>query len=170
MSTRFPHSPVEKLKAWIGDMHVAMFTTVAADGTLHSRPMATQEPSSVAEIWFFTSSHNLLTTEIDHLPEVGLSYSDSARKRYVAVSGSARVLRDETKARALWNPWIATWFPAGPADQHLRLICVTAHKAEYWDAAAGRMALLFDTTKGALDDGSPVSSSSRQSDAIELPS
>lgn len=168
MSTRFPHSPAEKLKAWIGDMHVAMFTTVAADGTLHSRPMTTQAPSSADEIWFFTSSHHLLITEVDHIPQVGLSYSDTARKRYVAVAGAARVIRDEAKARELWNPWVGAWFPGGPADPDLRLVCVTAQKAEYWDVATNRMTLLFETAKAALGVSPPLPAG--QHEAIELPS
>src|SRR4051812_30066148 len=103
---RLPETPAEKLKSWIGDIRIAMFTSIAADGTFHSRPMAAQEPASVDEIWFFTTGHNLLTEEIDHLPRVGLTYSDTARKRYVALSGSARIIRDEAKARDLWNPWV----------------------------------------------------------------
>ena len=145
-----PESPTEKLRAWIGDMRVAMFTTIGADGTLHTRPMATQEPTSIDELWFFTSRHNLLTDEIDHLPRVGLSYADASRRRYVAVSGSAKLIRDEAKTRELWNPWIGAWFPGGPGDPDLRLIRVTAERAEYWDASAHRMALLFETAKTAL--------------------
>ena len=144
MPSHLPDSPAEKLKAWIRDLRVAMFTTVATDGTLHTRPMATQEPSSVDEIWFFTSSHNLLMEEIDHIHQVGLSYSDPARKRYVAISGSARILRDEAKARELWTPEVAAWFPNGPSDPELRIICVTPQKAEYWDAAMQRMSLIFE--------------------------
>ncbi|MEO7415054.1 MAG: pyridoxamine 5'-phosphate oxidase family protein [Opitutaceae bacterium] len=150
MSTRLPDSPAEKLKTWISDIRVAMFTTVAANGALHTRPMATQESSSIDEIWFFTSSHNLLTEEIDHIPQVGLSYSDPVRKRYVSISGSARILRDEAKARERWTPGVGAWFPKGPADPELRLICVTAQKAEYWDATVQRMSPIFERAKAAL--------------------
>jgi general stress protein 26 len=145
-----PDSPLEKLRALIRDMRVAMFTTTAADGRLHARPMAMQEPSSVDELWFFTSRHNLLTEEIDHLPQIGLSYSDPARQRYVAISGSAKIIRDEAQARELWNPWISAWFPKGPRDPDLRLIRVTAERVEYWDASTHRMALLFESAKAAL--------------------
>jgi len=140
----------EKLKTLVSDIRVAMFTTVTSTGALHTRPMATQEPSSIDELWFFTSSHNLMTGEIDVLHQVALSYADPARQRYVAIAGSARVFRDEAKARAMWNPWVAAWFPAGPADPALRLICVTVEKAEYWDSSANRMALLFENAKAAL--------------------
>lgn len=154
MSKRAAETPAEKLRVWIGDMRVAMFTTLANDGGFHTRPMVTQEPNSAEEIWFFTASHNLLLGEIDSIPQVALSYADPTRKRYVAISGSARVLRDEAKAQELWNPWIGAWFPAGPSDPNLRLVCVTALRAEYWDASTHRMTLLFETPRAV--NGSEV--------------
>ena len=127
--------------------------------------MAAPEPTSVDEIWFFTTSHNLLIEEIDHLAQVGLTYSDPTRKRYVCLSGSARIIRDELKARELWNPQVGAWFPAGPSDPDLRLICVTAHRAEYWDTPTRRMALFFERAKiGPGGDAHPRAAEHRTID------
>jgi general stress protein 26 len=37
----------------IKDVRIAMMTTAEADGTMHSRPMATQEKEFDGDLWFF---------------------------------------------------------------------------------------------------------------------
>lgn len=143
-----PENPATKLEQLIADIRVAMLSTVTVDGTLHTRPMATTQVSASAEeLWFFTAHDSAKTSEIDSIHRVALSYADPGKQRYVAISGTARILRDEAKARELWNPWAEAWFPAGPTDPAVRLVCVTPFIAEYWDASGHRLALLFETVK-----------------------
>ena len=45
---------IKKLAEMIRDIDFAMLTTVAEDGSLHSRPMSTQRAGFDGDLWFFT--------------------------------------------------------------------------------------------------------------------
>lgn len=150
MATASIETPAAKLLHLISGIRVAMLTTIAADGTLHTRPMASRDAPSIDELWFFTAADSAKTGEIDATHQVALSYAQPSRHRYIAVSGTARILRDEAKARELWNPWVEAWFPEGPTDPSLRLVLVTPIAAEYWDSSGHRMALLLQAVKAKL--------------------
>ena len=49
------------------------------------------------------------------------------------LTGTARVVRDADKIRALWSPRLERWFPKGLDDPDLALLEVRIDKAEYWD-------------------------------------
>jgi len=140
----------EKFEALLRDMRIAMMTTVAEDGSLHSRPMAVQRDPTLAELWFFTSADSAKAEEIGSVREVSLGFADPQHQRYVAISGTARLVHDEARARDLWNPWVEVWFPNGPADPALRLVQVTPHRAEYWDGSSSRLTMLYQVAKAVL--------------------
>lgn len=153
LSTSTPAAPresVEKLEGLIRALRIAMMTTVAEDGSLHTRPMAVQRNATLDQLWFFTSADSAKTDEIGATHEVSLGFSDPGQQRYVAISGTARIVRDETKAWELWNPWVEVWFPKGPADPAVRLVQIIPHRAEYWDGSSNRMAVLYQSAKAAL--------------------
>lgn len=134
----------------IKDLGVAMLTTVAADGALRSRPMATQGGLENGEIWFFTADDSGKVSEIEQEHEVNLAYAEPKDQRYVAISGRARLVRDLARARRMWNSEAVAWFPGGPDDPLLALLRVRVHAAEYWDAPGGRMASLYALAKSKL--------------------
>jgi general stress protein 26 len=103
-------------------------------------------------LWFFTALSSGKVAEIDQHRKVNLSYSNFDKQDYVSVSGSARLLRDREKMRALWTRWVEPWFPNGLDDPDLALLEVTIDEAEFWDAPASRMQRLFGLTK-ALTTG-----------------
>ena len=69
---------VAKVAELIKDINIAMMTTEAEDGLLHSRPMATQKTEFDGTLWFFTGLSTGKISEIDWNPEVNLSYSEPA--------------------------------------------------------------------------------------------
>jgi general stress protein 26 len=127
----------------LGDMirgiNVAMLTTVEDDGSLRSRPMATQDTEFDGVLWFFTKLTSAKTHEILHDQHVNLSYADVDNERYVSVSGRATVIQDPDKAEELWLPVHKAWFPKGLDDPELALIRVQVDKAEYWDPPSSTM-------------------------------
>jgi general stress protein 26 len=140
-----------KLNALIKDIGTAMLTTVAPDGALRSRPMATQGKGlENGELWFFTADNSGKVAEIEAEHEVNLAYAEPKDQRYVSLSGRARVVRDPERARRLWNSEVKAWFPGGPEDPHLALLRVRVHSAEYWDAPSGKMAGLIALAKSKL--------------------
>ena len=65
-----------KLYELIKDVKIAMMTTVDTDGTLHSRPMHSQDADEHGDLWFFTQIQSPKMTEISRDNEVNLAYSD----------------------------------------------------------------------------------------------
>ncbi len=130
---------IQKLAELIKDVRIAMLTTLDEDGTLRSRPMATQKTPFDGTLWFFTGASSPKVDEVEHSREVNLSYAAPDSNTYVSVSGTARLIRDQEKARELWNPILKAWFPKGLEDPELALLRVTVEKAEFWDSPSSTM-------------------------------
>ena len=130
---------IKHLARVIRGIKVAMLTTVCADGTLHSRPMATQEAHFDGALWFFTSIDSPKVGEVQQESQVNVSYADPNDQRYVSVSGRARLVLDREKIEELWSPLYNVWFPKGLDDPQLALLRVDADKAEYWDSRSSSM-------------------------------
>ncbi len=134
-----PKDPIKKLRKLIRDAPVAMLTTVASDGSLRSRPMATPDGDFDGELWFFTRYHSPKSDEIQENQKVNVTYATPKNDRYVSVSGRAALVRDPDKVKELWRGALKQWFPEGKKDPELALLKVTVDRAEYWDADANRM-------------------------------
>jgi PPOX class probable F420-dependent enzyme len=139
----------EKLGEMIADIRVAMVTTVEADGTLHARPMALLSHESGDELWFFTKVDSAKVDELQQDMRVSVSFSDTAKNSYVAIAGTADIVRDPAKAKELWTPFARAWFPEGLDDPELVLMRVRMERAEYW-TSPGKAAYLLGVAKAAL--------------------
>ena len=139
------HDPVARLNELTAGIDYAMLTTVRADGTLHSCPMATQPADSEGAIWFFSGNHSEKVEAIKTDARVNLAYSDAVGQRYVSVTGNCELVRDHAKAKALWKPAYKAWFAEGLDDPNLILLRVAVAEAEYWDATQGHMVPLSFT-------------------------
>jgi general stress protein 26 len=127
---------IEKLAKLIQGIPIAMLTTHERDGSLRSRPMATQEHDFNGQLWFFTSTRSHKAADIDADHHVNVSYTSPSGNRYVSVEGIARLTVDRVIAEELWFPLLNTWFPKGLDDPDLALLRVTPTRAEYWDCPA----------------------------------
>lgn len=116
----------------IADIRVAMLTTLGRDGALRSRPMATQRTAPEDVLWFHAAKDSQKIADLTDNQHVELSYADPARDRYVSASGRAQVVNDPARARELWHPGLAAWFPDGPGDPNLCLLRVDLDAAEIW--------------------------------------
>jgi general stress protein 26 len=123
-----------KLAALVRQMKVGMLTTIEADGSLRSRPLETVEVVREGRLWFFTQANSPKSAQIEaHDHQVNLSYADPRDEDFASISGTARVVRDKDKMRALWAARLERWFPRGLDDPDLALLEVRIDKAEYWD-------------------------------------
>ena len=148
---------IEKLWEKVKDVRIAMMTTVEADGSLHSRPMYTQEADSFnGELWFFTKDDSGKVREIMQDAHINLAYAEPDDGRYVSVSGRAQVIDDKAKEKELWNPSLKAWFD-GLDDPKMTLIRVDADEAEYWEGSGNTVVQLFKMAQAAItgerDDG-----------------
>jgi general stress protein 26 len=147
---------IKKLHDLVKDIRFAMLTTVEEDGTLRSRPMATQEFEFDGDLWFFTSANASKVDEVQHNQHVNVSYAEPKDQKYVSVSGTAQLVRDRQKIEELWNPLFKAWFPQGLDDPEVALLKVSVDKAEYWDSPSSRVVRLVGFAK-ALVTGKPIS-------------
>ena len=141
---------IKKLHDMVKDIRFAMLTTVEEDGTLRSRPMATQEFEFDGDLWFFTSADATKVNEVQHEHHVNVSYSEPKDQKYVSVSGTAQLIRDKSKIEELWNPLFKAWFPDGLNDPQLSLLKVSVDKAEYWDSPSSKVVRLLGFAKALV--------------------
>lgn len=131
----------QRLASIIKSLRVAMMhTNSPGNGALgamtHARPMYTQridEDRFDGELYFFTDATSRKVQDVQHDPQVVLTYSDPDHHRYVVVYGTATCERNEAKVSELWNLHARGWWPEGPESQALTLIRVNVSGAEYWD-------------------------------------
>jgi general stress protein 26 len=141
---------IKKLAELISDIEFAMLTTIEPDGTLRSRPMATQRREFDGDLWFYTRADTPKVEEVEREHNVCVAYARPDRQHYVSVSGKARLVRDRAKIEELWSPAYKAWFPDGLDDPQLALLKVTAEKAEYWDGQTSAVAHLVGLAKAAV--------------------
>ncbi len=129
---------LNRLYELIEDIEVAMMTTRRRDGSLVSRPMATQRRSAGAHLWFVAREDSRKIEEIARDPNVNLSYYKERTREWISVSGAARLCRDRSKVRELYEPSWKAWFPddgglrdGGLDDPRMILIGVEARWAQF---------------------------------------
>ena len=130
---------VQRFRDLILDIPFAMFTTVTADGGLRSRPMVATGDAFDGSLWFFSRATSPVAQEIGGNSRVNITYVSAPEDRFVSVSGNAVMVRDVARARQMWSPTFATWFPGGAEDAELSMIKIRVATVEYWDRKAGRM-------------------------------
>jgi general stress protein 26 len=146
--------PIKKLAGLIKDIKIAMLTTVTEDGSLHSRPMATQKTEFDGQLWFFSQENAPKSSEIKNHQQVNLAYSSPEHQRYVSVQGKAQIVKDREKIHELWNPLYQAWFPKGVDDPEISLIRVDVESAQYWDSPSSPVVYIAGFIKG-LTTGKP---------------
>ncbi len=121
------------LRTMLKSLPIAMFNTVAHDGSVVSRPLQALDFDEAGVLWFATGLDSEKATEIRARPHVGLSFADHHANSFVSISGPARLVQDREKIDALWSPAMSIFFPQGKDDPNLTLIRVEVERAEYWN-------------------------------------
>lgn len=158
---------LKKLRKLIKGARVAMLTTVAPDGFLRSRPMATLKAPFEGDLWFFTRASAPKADEIRDNDHVNVSFSDGDDDRYLSISGTASLVRDTARLEELWSGRLKNWFPAGKKDPDLALLRVRVDRAEYWDAKTAAMVALAGLVQSPK--GSGPTGENRKSDNPAAP-
>jgi general stress protein 26 len=151
----------------IGDVRVAMMTTVDADGTLRSRPMWTQGDDFDGRLWFFISNAAPAAQALARDGRVELSYAAPDRDLYDSVVGRGELVEDKEKARELWNTFAEAWFPGGVDDPHLELLRVDVDEAEYWEDKKPKVLQFAEIVLGAVTGKPPKSGEKKELDLDE---
>jgi len=156
---------IAELKRRIEGIPVAMVTTIAPDDVLRCRPMLVERLEPDATLVFLTHLSSQKTEDIRRDPRVNVAFQSDKGDCYVSVGGTATVVHDEARFRAMWNPTYRAWFPGGPDDPDSAILTVTIERIDSWDVPSSRMVRLWSAVK-ALATGEVVESGERTT--IEL--
>ena len=111
---RWADDEVRKIAALIRDIDICMLVT--SDGhELRGRPMSNNgEVEFDGDCWFFAFRDSAKVRQIEAQPRVELAYIATERGAWVSIEGTAEVVADEEKKRALWVDDLRMWFPRAP--------------------------------------------------------
>lgn len=153
---------LERLYELVQDIRIAMMTTRRRDGSLVSRPMATQRRADGAHFWFVTPQGRPRLQEVMADAHVNLAYTRANGREWVSVSGVARVSRDRSRIRELYEPTWKVWFPdeggdrnGGPDDPRIVLLAIEARSAHFLTADKPAPVALFEHVKSVLTGRMP---------------
>ncbi|MGO4790864.1 pyridoxamine 5'-phosphate oxidase family protein [Paenibacillus sp. 2KB_20] len=120
---------VETVKDIIKDIETAMFSTIS-EGGINSRPMQTQDIEFDGDLWFLTKRDTSKYQEIMANPNVNVAYVGNS---YVSIRGTAEVVDDLERKKALWNAAYEKFLQTSYDDPNIILIKVDTDTAEYWE-------------------------------------
>lgn len=146
---------IAKVRELISGIEIAMMTTVDESGSLHSRPMYTQQTEFDGTAWFFAYGSSPKARDIQRDPQVNLGYANPKDQTYLSLAGRARISWDKAKMGELYTPFLEAWFPQGLETPDIALIEVEATSAEYWDAPSSTVATLIGLVKAKATGQAP---------------
>jgi general stress protein 26 len=146
---------IGRIARTIRGIDVAMLTTVSEDGSLRSRPLATQREEFDGTVWFFVPGSGPAAEDCRRRPSVAVVYSDPKEERYVSISGRARIVRDPVRIAQLWHPALQRWFPKGQEDPDLALLEIPADAADVWDAHRSATARVYEKLRSVTSGEMP---------------
>lgn len=138
----------EKAVALMRKARIAMLTTVAPDGSLVAKPMATQEVESDGDLYFICERDSDKARNIASHPHVNVAYSGDSS--WVSLAGRAEVVNDVAKLSELWGAFTGAWLEGGPDNDANVLIRVEADGAEYWDSPGAKVTQLANLLKSKV--------------------
>lgn len=112
--------------------------------------MSTSAVDDEGNLWFFSDKNSHKNQQVKHNQQVDLVYMDTGPHRYLVLNGIAEIIRDEDKAREMWNPLNKTWFEGGANDPDLTLIKVVPTEGHYWDTKNGKLVAMIKIMVAAL--------------------
>ena len=141
---------LEDLSRKMKEIDFAMLATHTGGGAIGSRPMSNnREGDYDGSAWFFTEETTLMVSDIKADPAVNLSYQGKSgllgqRPFFLAVEGTAMLIRDKAQFEAHWTKGLERWWPQGTQTPGLVLIRVIGERAHYWDGEEEGELLLED--------------------------
>lgn len=118
----------------IDGFDVAMLLT-GLSTSANGRPMSIAGHDE-GDLWFIAARDSLVAREVDGDARAMVTLQ-SARD-YALVRGTARLVDDRDKLRALWSTAADLYFPKGPDGGEAVLVRFSPTEGQYWDMHRGR--------------------------------
>ena len=146
----------EHVRKLVAGFDTAMLVTSTITGGLRSRPLSIAKRRDDDALYFATAIDSEKVQEIEHNSNVNVALQDG--RRFVSLSGSARIVRDRALIHELWSEAWKIWFPDGETDPTLCLLTVEPLEATYWDGAgATGLRYLFEMARAYVSNERPRS-------------
>ena len=146
----------EHVRKLVAEFDTAMLVTSALTGYLRSRPLSIVKKPHEDTMYFATGIDSEKVLEIERNSSVNIVLQDG--RRFVSLSGRARIVRDRTLIHELWSEAWKIWFPQGEKDPTLCLLAVDPLEAGYWDGAgATGLRYLFEMARAYVANERPRS-------------
>lgn len=149
-----PDKSLAEIAEKMRDIDFCMVSTRTEGGAIAARPMSNnREVDYDGDSWFFTCGDTRLVSDIEANSKVGLGFQGKAgmlgmRPFFLAIEGTASLIRDREQFKAHWTSGLDRWFEQGVDTPGLVLIRVEGERAHYWDGSdEGEIVL-----EGALAD------------------
>jgi general stress protein 26 len=124
-----------KLSKIMRSIDICMMITRGSRGSFHARPMSNNgEVDFDGDAWFFSGRDTAKVRELARDPAVSLTYVGGTKQKpvWIALSGTASIIRDDDVKREMWVDGLERWFENGPEDPAVVLIKVNARRASWW--------------------------------------
>jgi general stress protein 26 len=101
--------------------------------------MSVQEVGDDGALWFLSGSDSHKNAEIAQQPDVELFFQGSEHSDFLHLRGHASISTDKSKIKALWKPFMKTWFTDGEDDARITVLRVMPMTGYYWDNKHGNV-------------------------------
>jgi general stress protein 26 len=132
--------------------NVMLVTSGKEDSGLRARPMAVAHfdaESPMLTVWFITHIDSTKVAEVRSNQAAHVLGQSS--NRFISVSGSVDVVRDQEKIAKLWQTSFEVWFPDGPTDPDIALLAFYPEAAEVWDSSGLKgIRYMFEAAKALI--------------------
>lgn len=145
---------LSELIAMLKEFNTAMLVSISTDGSIRSRPMAIQDPDGLndCDLWFVTEHNSPKVVEINQDHRVCIACFRQRDGAYLSISAAARIENNRDEIARLWKPDWKLWFPEGKDDPSIALMKCNVQRAEYWEPKGGKLRVLFDMLRAAIQD------------------
>jgi general stress protein 26 len=146
----------ERLRALMAGFETAMLVTRTDGGGMRARPLSIADNRDDGALYFSTAIESPKVQELEADPHVNVVMQDG--RRFVSLSGVARIVKDRGLIDKLWSEGWKVWFPKGKDDPSLCLLMVEPVEAAYWDmSGAHGIKYLFQMAKAYVTGTRPPS-------------
>src|SRR3982074_2706843 len=119
-------------RAWELMKKIGFAMLVTQDGDkLRARPMSAYPERDENAVYFLTDARRHKDEEIARNPGVTLSFADTAKQKYLSVTGSAVISNDRAKIKQLFSMPAKAWWDSAD-DPNIRGLKRPPDDAESW--------------------------------------
>ena len=132
-----PRTSLAEIANDMAGIDIAILSTHTENGEIANRPMSNNgDVAYDGTSCYFADERTRTVADIQRIPKVALGFSPEAglfsKGIYVAVEGTAELIRDKAAFQQHWTSDLDKWFDHGIDTPGIVLIKVKASRITYW--------------------------------------